>query len=93
MTIEESAMLNTGKCGNWMKSTTCPRPNPGARNSRSRRFPTAPPSSRPRAAAHHQLPRRRTVRQDHRDHHHGDHGEQPRRPVAIEKAAPALRVK
>jgi hypothetical protein len=35
-----------------MKSTTCPRANPGARNKRSPRCVTAPPSRRPQATAH-----------------------------------------
>ena len=38
-TIAVSARLKIGQCGNSRKSTTCPRATPGARNSRSARFP------------------------------------------------------
>jgi multiple sugar transport system permease protein len=46
-----SAMLKVEKCCRSIKSTTAPRPMPGARSNRSHRFPTAPASSRPSAAA------------------------------------------
>ena len=46
-----SAMLKVAKCCRSMKSTTAPRPIPGARSSRSHRFPTAPASSRPSVTA------------------------------------------
>ena len=45
--IAQSATLNVGQCGTLMKSTTSPRRKPGERTSRSTRFPTAPPSTRP----------------------------------------------
>ena len=46
-----SATLNTGQNCRSMKSTTAPRSNPGSRNTRSARLPTAPPRSRPMATA------------------------------------------
>ena len=44
--MQESAMLKIAKCGTEMKSTTCPRPKPGSRKSRSVRLPSTP-ASRP----------------------------------------------
>ncbi len=46
-----SATLKSAKCRRSMKSTTAPRPTPGARISRSHRFPMAPASTRPSAAS------------------------------------------
>jgi hypothetical protein len=41
-----------GKPHTWMKSTTCPCPNEGGRNSRSVTLPKAPPRTRPNMTAH-----------------------------------------
>ncbi len=60
--IAESARLNTGQCGSWMKSTTQPRSGPGLRTIRSVRLPSAPPSSRPSATAQRRLARVRAIR-------------------------------
>src|SRR5829696_425709 len=43
--MAESATLNVGKSPTCTKSTTAPRRNPGARNRRSIRLPSAPPST------------------------------------------------
>ena len=76
-TIAVSARLKIGQCGNSRKSTTWPRATPGARNSRSERFPHAPPSSRPKATA--QQPAAESARSpDDEDHDRdGDQGQHP----------------
>ena len=61
--IAASARLKVhGKCGRFSQSTTLPRSGPGARNSRSPRFPAAPPSISPRAMVHARLRSREDIR-------------------------------
>ncbi len=62
MVIAESATLNVGKSLTCTKSTTAPRRKPGARNSRSIRLPSAPPSTNDNPTTINVSRVRRTVR-------------------------------
>ena len=57
-----SATLKTGKFGKAMKSTTDPIPGLGGRVMRSRRLPSSPPRSPPKATAQPIDPSCREVR-------------------------------
>src|SRR4051794_35625823 len=62
MVMAESATLNVGKSLTCTKSTTAPFRNPGVRNSRSMRLPSAPPSTSDRPTTISVSRVRRTVR-------------------------------
>ena len=92
-TIDASARFQIGQCGNSRKSTTCPRATPGARNIRSDRLPSAPPSSRPRVSAQTRLPSRLATRITTTTTATAITVSTQVIPVAVEKAAPALRTR
>src|SRR5262249_12298351 len=60
--MAESATLNVGQRPMSTKSITAPRRNPGERNTRSMRFPIAPPSKSESATTSNVSVVRRTVR-------------------------------